>query len=328
VKRREFITLIGGAAAWPLAARSQQGGAMRRIGVLLSSSGIDPEGQARIASLRLGLLELGWIEGRNITIDFRWGAGDPNRVRAQAADLVASKPDVIVASPSSVLAAVQRETRTIPVVFAQLVDPVGAGFVTSLAHPGGNITGFADFEFSMGAKWLQLLKEIAPSVTRAAVIYDPATPAAPGFLPLINAAGRSSGVDLFIHGVRDAAETERALSAFAGEPNGGLIAVPSGLIANQRDFIISLAHRLRLPDVSAFRYYSASGGLASYGVDNIGLYRRAASYVDRILKGAKPADLPVQLPNRYELIINLKTAKTLGIEVPSTLLARADEVIE
>jgi putative ABC transport system substrate-binding protein len=332
MNRRAFVLLGGATAALRLpcarAARAQQTGTMRRVGALLSSSGMDPEGQARIASLRLGLLELGWIEGRNITIDYRWGAGDPSRVRTQAAELVASKPDVIVASPSSVLAAVQRETRTIPVVFAQLVDPVGAGFVTSLAHPGGNITGFANFEFSIGAKWRQLLKEIAPSVTRAAIIYDPATPAAPGFLPLIEAAGRSSGVDTLTYSVRDAAEVERVLNTFAAEPNGGLIAVPSGLISNRRDLIIPLAHRLRLPDVSAFRYYSASGGLASYGADNIGLYRRAASYVDRILKGAKPADLPVQLPNRYELIINLKAAKALGLEIPPTVLARADEVIE
>ena len=326
--RREMIAALGGAMAWPIAARGQQGERMRRIGVLLSTAEIDPEGQASLASLRLGLLELGWIEGRNISTDYRWGGGDPNRVRVQAAELVASKPEVIVASPSSVLAAVQRETRTIPVVFAQLVDPVGTGFVASLAHPGGNMTGFANFEFAIGAKWLELLKEIAPSVTRAAVIYDPVTPAATGFLPLIDAAGRSSGIDVLIHGVREPAEIERVLNAFAAEPNGGLIAIPSRVVANERDLIISLAHRHRLPDVSAFRYYSGSGGLASYGVDNIGLYRRAASYVDRILKGAKPADLPVQLPNRYELIVNLKTAKALGIEVPATVLARADEVIE
>ena len=328
LKRREFIRLIGGAAAWPPAARGEHTGAMRRLGVLLSTSGTDPEGQARIAALRLGLLELGWIDGRNISIDSRWSAADATQTRAQVAQMVASKPDVIVASPSSVLAAVQRETRSIPIVFAQVVDPVGAGFVASLAHPGGNITGFAGFEFAIGAKWLQLLKEIAPSVNRVAAVYDPVTPAATGFLPLIDAAGRSAGVDVFIHGVRDAAEIERVLTAFAAQPNGGLIAIPSRLIANSREFVISLAHRLHLPDVSAFRYYSAAGGLASYGVDNIGLYRRAASYVDRILKGEKPSNLPVQMPNRYDLIINLKTAKALGLEVPATLLARADEVIE
>jgi putative tryptophan/tyrosine transport system substrate-binding protein len=329
MNRRTFIGSAATVLSVPLAARAQpQSGTMRRLGVLLSTSDIDPEGQARLASLRTCLLEFGWTEGRNISIDYRWGGGDPNRVRTQAADLVASKPDVIVASPSSVLAAVQRETRTIPVVFAQLVDPVGTGFVSSLAHPGGNITGFSAFEFAIGAKWLQLLKEIAPSVTRVAAVYDPATPVVTGLLPLIDAAGRSAGIDVFIHGVRDAAEIERVLTAFAAEPNGGLVAVPSRLIATSRDFVISLAHRLRLPDVSAFRYYSASGGLASYGVDNIALYRRAASYVDRILRGEKPENLPVQMPNRYELIINLRTAKALGIEVPATVLARADEVIE
>jgi putative tryptophan/tyrosine transport system substrate-binding protein len=329
MNRRDFITLVGGAAAaWPLAARAQQSGTVRRIGVLLSTLESDPEGQARIAALRQGLQEMGWTEGRNIRIDYRWGAGDPVRVRAFAGELVASKPDVIVASPSSVLAAVQRETRIIPVVFAQVTDPVGAGFVASLAHPGGNITGFATFEFAIGAKWLELLKQIAPSLTRTAVIFDPVTPAANGHLPMIEAAGRSFGVDVFTYGVHDTAETERVLDAFAAEPNGGLTLVPSALIANKRDFIISLAHRLRLPNVSGFRYYPTNGGLASYGVDNIGLCKRAASYVDRILKGEKPANLPVQLPNKYELVINLKTAKALGIEIPPTLLALADVVIE
>jgi ABC-type uncharacterized transport system substrate-binding protein len=328
VKRRTFITLLGGAAAWPAAARGQQGDRLRRIGVLLSTSETDPEGQARAAALRQGLQELGWTEGGNIRIDYRWGGGDPQRVRAHAAELVASKPDVIVASPSSVLAAVQRETRSLPVVFAQIVDPVGAGFVASLARPGGNITGFATYEFAIGAKWLELLKQIAPSVTRVAVIYDPATPAATGFLPLLEAAGRSYGVDVFTNTVHDTAEIESVVGAFAAEPNGGLIPIPSALIGNKRDFITSLAHRLRLPDVSGFRYYPASGGLASYGVDNIGLWKRAASYVDRILKGEKPANLPVQLPNRYELVVNLKTAKALGLTVPDKLLAIADEVIE
>jgi putative ABC transport system substrate-binding protein len=328
MKRREFITMLGGAAAWPLAARAQQRGTVRRIGVLLSTSETDQEGQTRVAALQRGLQELGWTEGRNIKIDYRWAAGDPGRARAYAAELVAAKPDVIFAAPSSVLAAVQRETRTIRVVFAQVSDPVGAGFVASLAHPGGNITGFALYEFAIGAKWLELLKQIAPSVTRAAVIYDPVTPAATGFLPMIEAAGRSSGVDVFTSSVHDTAEIERVLNAFAAQPNGGLIPVPSLLIASQRDFIISLAHRHRLPNVSAFRYYPASGGLASYGVDNIDLYKRAASYVDRILKGEKPADLPVQLADRFELVINLKTAKALGLEIPVSVLARTDEVIE
>jgi putative ABC transport system substrate-binding protein len=330
MNRRAVIFALGGAAAvtWPLAARAQQGGTMRRIGVLLSTSEIDPEGQARAKALREGLKELGWTEGRNIKIDIRWGGGDPRRFRAYAAELVASKPDVIFATPSSALAAVQRETRTIPVVFAQITDPVGTGFVSSLPHPGGNITGFANFEFAIGAKWLELLKQLASTVTRAAVIYDPATPSAGGHLPLIEAAGRAAGVDVSTYSVRDTAEIERVLVAFAAEPNGGLIPIPSALVANQRNFVISLARRLRLPDVFAFRYYPANGGLASYGVDNIVLYKRATSYIDRILKGEKPANLPVQLPNRYELVINLKTARALGLTVPPTLLATADEVIE
>ena len=328
LRRREFITLLGGAAAWPLAVRAEQAERMRRIGVLSGFAENDPEMKARLAALRQGLEGLGWSEGRNIKIDYRWGAGDPGRQQAYAAELVASKPDVIFATPSSVLAAVQRETRTIPVVFAQIPDPVGAGFVASLAHPGGNITGFALFEFAIGAKWLELLKQIAPSVTRAAVIYDPVTPSAIGFLPIIEAAGRSSGLDVFTYSVHDPAEIERVINAFAAEPNGGLIPVPSALIANKRDFIISLAHRHRLPNVSAFRYYPANGGLASYGVDNIDLYKRAAGYIDRVLKGEKPADLPVQLANKYELVINLKTAKALGLEIPISVLARTDEVIE
>jgi putative ABC transport system substrate-binding protein len=332
MRRRAVIALIGGAAAgpflWPLAARAQQRDAIRRIGVLLSTSETDPEGQARFAALRQGLQDLGWIENRNILIDHRWGGGDANRVRAYAAELVASKPDVILASPSSVLAAVQRATRTIPVVFAQLVDPVGAGFVASLAHPGGNITGFASYEFAIGAKWLELLKQIAPSVTRAAVIYDPVTPAAGGFLPMIDAAGRLSGMEVIAYSVHDTSEIERAINAFAAEPNGGLILVPSFLIANKRDLIASLALRHRLPSVSGFRYFAANGALASYGVDNISLYQRAASYIDRILKGEHPSNLPVQLPDRYQLVINLKTAKALGLDVPPTLLAQADEVIE
>ncbi len=288
----------------------------------------DSEWQARFAALRQGLQELGWKEGRNIKIDYRWSGGDSDRELAYAAELVALNPDVIFAGVSSALAAVQRETRTIPVVFAQVSDPVGAGFVASLAHPGGNITGFALFEFAIGAKWLELLKQIAPSVTRAAVVYDPASPNSAGFLPMIEAAGRSLGVQVFTHVVHDSAEIERVINTFAGEPNGGLILVPSLLTHEKRDFIISLANRHRLPNVYAFRYYPASGGLASYGVDEIDLYKRAASYVDRILRGEKPADLPVQVANKYQLVINLKTAKALGLEISPVLLARTDEVIE
>ena len=268
MRRREFITLIGGAAAaWPLVAGAQQTDHARRLGVLFSTEA-DVEGQARVAALKLGLLEHGWVEGRNLEIDYRWGGGDPGRLRTYATELMALNPDVILAAPSAALAAVQRVTRTIPVVFAQVSDPVGAGFVASLAHPGGNITGFALFEFAVGAKWLELLKQIVPSVTRAAVIYDPATPSATGFLPLIEAAGRSFAVDVFVHSVRDPNDIEGAISALASEPNGGLIAIAGPLITAKRNLIISLANKSRLPSIFAFRYYAEAGGLASYGVDN------------------------------------------------------------
>jgi putative ABC transport system substrate-binding protein len=329
VKRRAFITLLGGAAAaWPLAARAQQAEPVRRVGVLLSMSETDAEGHARIAALRQGLQELGWSEGRNLKIDLRWTGGDDVRARAYAAELVASQPDVIFAAPSAALAAVQLTTRTIPIVFAQISDPVGAGFVASLARPGGNITGFALFEFVIGAKWLELLKQIAPSVTRVAAIYDPATTSAHGFLPMIAAAGRSLGVDVSTYAVHDTTEVERVINTFAAEPNGGLIPVASALLAVQRDFVISLANRHRLPNVYGMRYYPADGGLASYGVDNIDLYKRAASYIDRVLKGERPANLPVQLADKYQLVINMKTAKALGLDIPVSVLARTDEVIE
>jgi putative ABC transport system substrate-binding protein len=288
----------------------------------------DAEGQARVAALRLGLLEHGWVEGRNLEIHYRWGSADPSRMRVYAAELTALNPDVIFAAPSAPLAALQRVTRTIPVVFAQVSDPVGAGFVASLAHPGGNITGFALFEFAIGAKWLELLKQNAPSVSRAAVIYDPATPSATGFLPLIEAAGRSFGVDVLVHSVHDTSEIESAINALAKEPNGGLIGIASPVVTEKRDFIVSLANRSRLPTIFALRYFAEAGGLASYGVDSLDLYRRAGSYVDRILKGEKPSDLPVQQATKFQLVINLKTAKALGLTVPSTLLAAADEVIE
>jgi putative ABC transport system substrate-binding protein len=302
---------------------------MRRLGVLLSGpTEEDAEAQARAAALKLGLLEHGWVEGRNLEIDSRWGGADPSRMRGYAAELVALNPDVIFAAPTSALAEVQRATRTIPVVFAQVADPVGAGFVASLAHPAGNITGFALFDFAVGAKWLELLKQIAPSVTRAAVIYDPATSNATGFLPLISAAGRSFGVDVFVHSVRNTNDIEGAISALAAEPNGGLIAIASALVTEKRDLIISLANKNRLPAIFEFRYYAEAGGLVSYGVDNLNLYRRAGSYVDRIFRGEKPSDLPVQEATKFQLVINLKTAKALGITVPPTLLGRADEVIE
>jgi putative tryptophan/tyrosine transport system substrate-binding protein len=330
MRRREFIRLFSSTVvAWSLTARAQQPDRMRRLGVLISGAAeADAEGQARVAALRLGLLEHGWVEGRNLEIHYRWGGADRSRMRVYAAELVGLNPDVIFAAPTLALAEVQRATRTIPVVFAQVSDPIGAGFVTSLAHPKGNITGFANLEFAVGAKWLELLKQIAPSVTRAAVIYDPATPSATGFLPLIDAAGRSFGVDVFIHGVRDTSEIESVINALAAKPNGGLIVLASALLTEKRDLIISIANKSRLPAIFTFRYYAEAGGLASYGVDNHDLYRRAASYVDRILRGEKPGDLPVQAPTKYELVINLRTAKTLGIPIPASLLARADEVIE
>lgn len=330
MKRRKFMAFLSGAlAALPVVARAQQLDRVRRLGVMVSGpTEADGEGQARVAALKLGLLERGWVEGRNLKIDYRWPGADTGRMRAYAAELVGLNPDVIFAAPSGALAEVQRATRSIPVVFAQVSDPVGAGFVASLAHPGGNITGFALFEFGVGSKWLELLKQIAPSTARVAVIYDPITPNAPGYLPLIGAASRSSGVDVFAHSVHSVTEIESIITAFAAGPNGGVIAIPSALITEQRNLIISLANRFRLPSVFAFRYYAAAGGLVSYGVDNIDLYRRAAAYVDRILKGEKPDDLPVQEATKFQLVINLKTAKALGLTVPPSLLASADEVIE
>jgi putative tryptophan/tyrosine transport system substrate-binding protein len=330
MRRREFIKVIAGSAApWPLAARAQQPDRIRRLGILMSGvTEADVEGQARVAALRLGLLEHGWVEGRNLEVDYRWGGADLSRLRVFAAELTALDPDVIFAAPTGALAEVQRATRTIPVVFAQVSDPVGAGFVASLAHPGGNITGFALFEFAVGAKWVELLKQIAPSVSRVAVIYDPVTPSSTGFLPLIQAAGRSFGVDIFVHSVRNTSEIDGVISALAAEPNGGLIAIASALVSQKRDLIISLANKSRLPSIFAFRYFAEAGGLVSYGPDNLDLYRRAASYVDRILRGEKPSDLQVQEATKFQLVINLKTAKALGLSMPQSLLSTADEVIE
>src|SRR5262245_52091738 len=327
IKRRKFITLIGGAVAWPLAVRAQQE-RMRRIGVLMNLAERDPEGHARIGALREGLAKLGWTEGRELQIEYRWFAGDPDRARAYAAELVKLKPEVIFAGATPSVAVLQRETRSVPIVFAQVADPVGAGFVGSLARPGGNITGFASFEYAIAAKWLELLKQIAPQVTRVAVIYDLTNPETKEYLPVIEAAARSFGVQVSISVIRNAAEIERAIEEFTREPNGGLIPLPTPLMAVHRDLIISLAARHRLPNVYAWRYYPMAGGLASYGIDNIELYRRAASYVDRILKGEKPGDLPVQQATKFELVINLKTAKALGLDPPISLLARTDEVIE
>jgi len=328
MKRRAFLALLGGAATWPLAARAQQPDRMRRIGVLVNLASDDAEAQARLAAFHQGLQQLGWTVGRNVQIDYRWGAGNADRIRKFAAELVALAPDVILSTGSPSVAALQQATRTVPVVFVTVVDPVSSGFVDSLARPGGNITGFALYEYSISGKWLALLKEIAPGMTRAAVIRDPAITAGGGQLGVIQAVAPLVGAEVSPVNVRDAGEIERAITAFARSPNGGLIITGSTLAAVHRDLIVTLAAQHKLPAVYPYRYFVVAGGLISYGPGLVDQYRDAARYVDRILKGEKPADLPVQAPTKYELVINLKTARTLGLTVPPTLLARADEVIE
>ena len=329
MRRREFISLIGGgAAAWPLAARAQQTERMRRIGVLMSTAADDPEGQARIAAFQQGLQQFGWTIGRNVRIDSRWPAGDAERTRRYAEELVALAPDVVLATGSAAAAPLLQATRTVPVVFVIVPDPVGAGFVNSLARPGGNATGFIQFEYGISGKWLELLKQIAPGVRRAAILRDPAISAGIGQFGAIQAVAPSLGLETSPINVRAADEIERAIADFARSPNGGLIVTGSGLAIVHRHLIIALAAKHRLPAVYFQRTLVADGGLISYGADVLDQYRRAASYVDRILKGEKPADLPVQTPTKYELVINLKTAKELGLEIPSSVLARADEVIE
>jgi putative ABC transport system substrate-binding protein len=323
------MALIGGAAAWSLAAaRAQEPGRMRRLAVLLSTAATDSEGQARVAAFRRGLEELGWSEGRNVRIDYRWAGGSAERMWLHVADLVALEPEVILAAATTALAALQRATRTIPIVFAQVSDPVGAGFVASLARPGGNITGVTQHEFTIAVKWLELLKQIAPQVARVAILHDPQNPAAAGLLRTIEPAAPLLAVQLTQLAMQDRAEIARAIDAFAIEPNGGLLLLPGAFGAVNRDLIIALAARHQLPAVYPFRYHVVSGGLASYGVDNIELYRRAAWYVDRILKGESPGELPVQHATKFELVINLRTAKALGLDIPMALLARTDEVIE
>ena len=329
MKRRGFITLLGGAAvAWPLAAHAQQAGGMRRIAVMTNLASDDPEEQARNAAFLQELQQLGWTVGRNVRIDYRWGAGDADRNRRNAAELVALAPDVIVATGSPTLEPLLQTTRTVPIVFVQVVDPVGAGFVESLARPGGSTTGFTNFEYGTSAKWLELLKEMAPGMRTAAVLRDSASAAGIGQLAAIQAVAPSLGVELRPFGVREVGEIERTVTAFARSPNGGLIVTPSGLSIVHHKSIIALAARYRLPAAYGMRLFVADGGLISYGPDSIDPYRRAAGYVDRILKGEKPAELPVQGPTKYELVINMKTAKALGLDVPPSLLARADEVIE
>jgi len=328
IGRRDFIALIAGAAlAHPLAARAQPRERMRRIGVLMPLTADDPESQARNAAFLQGLGELGWTVGRNVRIDYRWGAGDPERYRVFAAELVALAPDVVLAQGSSTVIALQRATRAVPIVFANVTDPVGGSLVASLARPGGNATGFTSTEFGFAGKWLELLKEIAPRVTRVAVMRD-AIASQIGLLGGIQAVAPSLKVELRPIDLRDADEIERAVVAFAGQPNGGLIVTQGGQALLHRELIVALAARHRLPAVYAYRTHVAGGGLVSYGIDNVEQFRRAAGYVDRILKGEKPADLPVQAPTKFELAINLATAKALGLEVPPSVLARADEVIE
>jgi putative tryptophan/tyrosine transport system substrate-binding protein len=329
MNRRAFITLLGGAAAaWPLTARAQQGERMRRIGVLMSVAADGPDGQPRLAAFLKGLQELGWTDGRNVRIDLRWGAGDAERTRNFVAELVALGPDVILASGDHPVVALQQATRTVPIVFAMVADPVGAGFVESLPHPGGNTTGFTLYEYNISAKWLELLKEIAPGVKRVAVIREAGTAAGTGQFAGIQAGAPGLGLELSPIGVRDAGEMERAVEAFSRSPNSGMIVTGSAQAAVHRDLIVTLAARHKLPAVYVARFFVTAGGLISYGPDFLDEHRRAAGYVDRILKGEKAADLPVQAPTKYELVINLKTAKTLGLEIPAILLARADEVIE
>jgi putative ABC transport system substrate-binding protein len=330
IRRRELITLVGGAAAaWPLAARAQQVERVRRIGVAMSTAEDDAESKARIAAFLQGLQQLGWADGRNVRIDTRWwGASDADANRRYAAELVALAPDVILASGGSVMGALLQATRTVPIVFTLTVDPVGAGYVASLVRPGGNATGFTSYEYSLSGKWLELLKEIAPGTTRAAVLRDPTIPQGIGLFGAIQAVAPSFGVEVSPIDVGDAPEIERGVTAFARSANGGLIVSGSGLAAAHRNLIITLAARHRLPTVYFQRFFVTSGGLISYGPDPIDPHRRAAGYVDRILKGEKPADLPVQAPTKYELVINLKTAKALGLTIPQSVLVRADELIQ
>ena len=332
MKRREFITLLGGAAAaWPLEVRAQQGERVRRIGLLMGTAD-DREGQTRVAALKQGLQELGWTDGRNIQIETRFGGADAARIRAAAAELVALAPDVIVGQTTPVIRALRQATSSIPIIMAAVSDPVDQGFVSSLAHPGGNITGyvtgFSQFKYGLSGEWLELLKEVAPKVTRAAVIRDPTIAPGIGQFGAIQAVAPSLGLEVSPFNVRDAGEIERTITAFSRSSNGGLIVTGSALAVVHRELIIALAARNNLPAVYFERLFVARGGLVSYGPDLSDQFRRAAGYVDRILKGTKPADLPVQAPTKYELVINLKTAKALGLTIPRTLLARVDEVIE
>jgi putative ABC transport system substrate-binding protein len=329
MQRRKFITLLGGAAAaWPLTARAQQPNRVRRIGVLIGTAESDFDGQNRLTALRKGMQELGWLDGQNVRIDVRWGASD-DLTHGYAVEIVRLNPDVIVANGTPAAFAFKQQTQTIPVVFAQVTDPVGQGLVQNLARPGGNLTGFTNFEFSMGGKWLQLLKEIAPRLAHAAVLFHPPTaPYAGLFLGPIKEAARSLSVEVVTTPIHREADILGAIDACARNPNSGLMVIPSIFMTAHRELIVELAARSRVPGLYPFRYYVTSGGLMSYGIDGIDLFRHAAFYVDRILKGEKPGDLPVEQPTKFELVINLKTAKALGLDVPLFMQQRADEIIE
>jgi putative tryptophan/tyrosine transport system substrate-binding protein len=329
MKRREFISLLGGAAVtWPLVAGAQQLERMRRIGVLMGLVASDPEAQSRVAAFENGLRELGWVKGHNLSIEYRW-AGDGNVLRDHAAELLAIAPDLILANSTPVTAALQEQSRTVPIVFTQVSDPVGQGLVPNLARPGGNLTGFTSFEFSIGTKWLEALKQVAPRVTRVLLVFNPeSAPFADLFLRPVEAAAPHLSVVPIRAALRATADVDHVFDAFAREPNTGLMVLPDISMTNYREAIIALAARHRVPAIYPFRYFAVSGGLMSYGTDLAEVSWRAATYVDRILKGEKPGDLPVQAPTKYELVINLKTAKALGLTVPPTLLALADEVIE
>jgi putative tryptophan/tyrosine transport system substrate-binding protein len=327
MRRRDFITLIGSTAAWPLAAQGQQPDQMRRIGVLMTGPSDDQEGQSRLAGFLRGLQELGWTAGGNLQIDYRW-ANDSAQRHQYAAELIALAPEVILASTSPSTAALQQASQTVPIIFAAVTDPVGQGFVASLPHPGGNITGFALYEYGIGTKWLELLKEIAPYLTQVAVLRDPTLPFTSGELGAMQGVAPSLHVDVSAVNVRDAGEIERGIAAFARQPNGGLVTLGSPVTLANTDMIVTLAARHRLPAIYTTRYFGTGGGLMSYGPDRVDLYRRAAGYVDRILRGEKPTNLPVEAPTKYQLVINLKAAKALDLKIAPALLTRADEVIE
>jgi putative ABC transport system substrate-binding protein len=328
MNRREFVAALGGAAAWPRAARAQRGDRVRRIGVLMPGDENDPVRKTRLYAFTQALADLGWIDGRNVRMDFRSAGGDTNRIRAFAQELVGLQPDIIVTNSTPSTAALQRETRTIPIVFANVSDPVASGFVAKLNEPGGNITGFASFEATLGGKWLELLSEIAFDLKRAAIMFNPDTGPASGYMPSLEMAARSLKVEPITAPVHSDADIETTIIALGSEPRGGLVVIPDAWTLLHRSPIISAAARNHVPAIYSLSAFAGDGGLLSYGSDPVDLFRRAASYVDRILRGAKPAELPVQLPTKFEMVVNRKTARALGLEVPRTLLARADEVIE